>query len=76
MTKNLTGNYSEKKKKKKKKKKTKKKEKKKKKKPYKMTHDSGGFHFFLWPTMAICRILRLYTLATKELDSSLSPIFF
>ena len=41
-----------------------------------MTHDSGGFHFFLWPTMAICRILRLYTLATKELDSSLSPIFF
>ena len=48
----------------------------KKKKPYKMTHDSGGFHFFLWPTMAICRILRLDTLATKELDSSLSPIFF
>ena len=55
---------------------TKPKDMKKEKKPYKMTHDSGGFHFFLWPTMAICRILRLYTLATKELDSSLSPIFF
>ena len=40
-----------------------------------MTHDSGGFHFFLWPSMAICRILRLYTLATKDLDSSLSPFF-
>ena len=52
------------------------KKKKKQQKPYKMTHDSGGFYFFLWPTMAICRILRLYTLATKELDSSLSPFFF
>ena len=40
-----------------------------------ITHDSGGFHFFLWPSMAICRILRLYTLATKDLDSSLSPFF-
>ena len=45
------------------------------KKPYKMTHDSGGSHFFLWPSMAICRNLRLYTLATKDLDSSLSPFF-
>ena len=39
-------------------------------------HDSGVFYFFLWPSMAICRILRLYTLATKDLDSLLSPIFF
>ena len=46
-----------------------------KKKTYKMTHDSGGFHFFLQPSTAICRILRLYTLATKDLDSSLSPFF-
>ena len=39
-----------------------------------MTHNSGGFQYFPWPSMAICRILRLYTLGTgaRERDTRVS----